>query len=141
MVFGAAEIGIAGCLFLGLFQTATYGAALALHVVTVLESWRQLLDPCGDPANHLFIASVPVLAALMLRRITPRSPTPLRVFQDVLIGDRASPMPRLYRKFRGPMNLPAELSLQKVRTLFQDDALTAGRMRWGACRARSTILA
>jgi putative oxidoreductase len=64
-VFGAVEIVIAGCLFLGLYRTAAYGAALALHAITMLVSWRQLLDPWGDPANHLFIASVPVLGAFI----------------------------------------------------------------------------
>lgn len=64
-VFGAVEITIAGCLFLGLFRTTAYGTALALHAVSVLVSWRQLLDPWGDVANHLFIASVPVLGALI----------------------------------------------------------------------------
>jgi putative oxidoreductase len=63
--FGAAEIAIAACLFLGLFRTAAYGAALALHAVTVLVSWRELFNPWGDPVNHLFIASVPVLGALI----------------------------------------------------------------------------
>jgi uncharacterized membrane protein YphA (DoxX/SURF4 family) len=64
-VFGAIEIAIAGCLFLGVLRTAAYGAALALHAVSVLVSWRQLLDPWGDAANHLFIASVPVLGGLI----------------------------------------------------------------------------
>jgi putative oxidoreductase len=64
-LFGAAEIAIAGCLFLGLFRTVAYGAALALHMISVLVSWRQLLDPWGDPANHLFIAGIPVLGALI----------------------------------------------------------------------------
>lgn len=64
-VFGAVEIAIAGCLFLGLLRTVAYGAALALHAVSVLVSWRQLLDPWGDAANHLFIAGVPVLGALI----------------------------------------------------------------------------
>jgi putative oxidoreductase len=64
-VFGAAEVAIAVCLFLGLFRTAAYGAALALHAVSVLVSWRQLLHPWGDPANHLFIAGVPVLGAMI----------------------------------------------------------------------------
>jgi heme O synthase-like polyprenyltransferase len=63
--FGAAEIVIAVCLFLGLYRTISYGAALALHAVTVAVSWRPLLDPWGDPVNHLFIASVPVLGALI----------------------------------------------------------------------------
>jgi putative oxidoreductase len=64
-VFGAVEVAIAGCLFLGLFRTVAYGAALALHAVSVLVSWRQLLDPWGDAMNHLFIAGVPVLGALI----------------------------------------------------------------------------
>jgi putative oxidoreductase len=64
-VFGAAEIAIAVCLFLGLWRTVAYGAALALHAVTVLVSWRPLLQPWADPVNHLFIASVPVLGALV----------------------------------------------------------------------------
>jgi putative oxidoreductase len=63
-LFGAIEIAIAACLFLGLYRTVAYGAALALHAVTVVVSWRQLLDPWGDPVSHLFIASVPVLGAL-----------------------------------------------------------------------------
>jgi uncharacterized membrane protein YphA (DoxX/SURF4 family) len=64
-LFGAVEIAIAICLFLGLFRTVAYGAALALHAVTVAVTWRQLLDPWGDPANHLFVAGVPVLGALI----------------------------------------------------------------------------
>ena len=64
-VFGAAEVAIALCLLLGLFRTVAYGAALALHAVTVLVSWRQLIQPWADPINHLFIASVPVLGALV----------------------------------------------------------------------------
>jgi putative oxidoreductase len=64
-VFGAVEIAIALCLFLGLLRTVAYGAALVLHAITVLVSWRQLLQPWADPVNHLFIASVPVLGALI----------------------------------------------------------------------------
>jgi uncharacterized membrane protein YphA (DoxX/SURF4 family) len=64
-VFGAIEIAIAGCLFLGVLRTAAYGAALALHAVSVLVTWRQLLNPWGDAMNHLFIASVPVLGGLL----------------------------------------------------------------------------
>jgi putative oxidoreductase len=64
-LFGAAEIAIAACLFLGAFRTVAYGAALALHAVTLLVTWRQLLDPWGDPINHLFIAGVPVLGAFI----------------------------------------------------------------------------
>jgi putative oxidoreductase len=64
-VFGAAEIAIAICLFLGLWRTVTYGAATLLHAVTVAVSWRQLINPWADPVSHLFIASVPVLGAFV----------------------------------------------------------------------------
>lgn len=63
--FGALEIAIALCMILGQFRTATYGAALFLHAVTVLVTWRQLIDPWGDPINHLFTAGVPVLGGFL----------------------------------------------------------------------------
>ncbi len=75
-LFGAVEIVIALCLFLAVYRTAAYGAALVLHAVSVLATWRQLLDPWADPVNHLFIAGVPVLgafAALFLLRHWDRS--------------------------------------------------------------------
>ena len=64
-VFGAVELAIAACLFLGVLRTWAYGAALVLHAVSVIVSWRQLLDPWSNPANHLFIAGVPVLGVLI----------------------------------------------------------------------------
>jgi putative oxidoreductase len=64
-LFGAIEIALAVCLFLGLYRTVTYGMALVLHTVTVLVTWRQLLDPWGDPVNHLFIAGVPILGGFI----------------------------------------------------------------------------
>jgi putative oxidoreductase len=63
--FGAAEIAIALCMILGQFRTFIYGAALILHAVTVLVTWRQLIDPWGDPINHLFTAGVPVLGGFL----------------------------------------------------------------------------
>ena len=39
--FGAAEIAIALCMILGQFRTVIYGAALILHAVTVLVTWRR----------------------------------------------------------------------------------------------------
>jgi putative oxidoreductase len=64
-VFGVIEIAIAACLVLGIFRTPAYGAALILHAVTVVVTWRRLASPWADPANHLFIASVPVLGAFL----------------------------------------------------------------------------
>ena len=64
-VFGAGEIAIAACLFLGVFRTVAYGAAVVLHAVSMAVIWRQLVDPWGDPVNHLFIAGIPVLGAMI----------------------------------------------------------------------------
>jgi uncharacterized membrane protein YphA (DoxX/SURF4 family) len=64
-LFGIIEIAIAVCLCLGIFRTIAYGAAMALHAITVLVTWRQLLNPWADPVNHLFIAGVPVLGAFI----------------------------------------------------------------------------
>jgi putative oxidoreductase len=64
-LFGTVEIAIALCLFLGVFRFVAYGAAMILHAVSVLVSWRQLIAPWADPANHLFIAGVPVLGAFV----------------------------------------------------------------------------
>ncbi|TWT01654.1 DoxX family membrane protein [Reyranella sp. CPCC 100927] len=64
-VFGVAEIAIALCLFLGLFRTIAYGAAVALHTLSVVVSWRQLINPWADDFSHLFIAGVPVLGAMI----------------------------------------------------------------------------
>lgn len=70
--FGVVELVIALCLFLGIYRTPAYGAAMALHAVSVVVSWRQLIDPWADPASHLFIAGLPVLggfiALFLLRR-------------------------------------------------------------------------
>lgn len=63
--FGIAEIAIAACLILGLCRTLSYGAAMGLHAVTTIVSWRQLIDPWGGDANHLFVAGVPVLGAFI----------------------------------------------------------------------------
>jgi putative oxidoreductase len=83
--FGLAEIAIAFCILLGAYRTIAYGAAMVLHAVSVLVSWRQILHPWADPANHLFIAGLPVLGgfvALFLLRHWDRG---------ALDGSRRSP--------------------------------------------------
>ena len=75
-LFGVVEIAIALCMILGVLRTVSYGAALLLHTITVLVTWRQLIDPWGDPINHLFTAGIPVLGgflALFLLRHWDRS--------------------------------------------------------------------
>src|SRR5262245_51318357 len=64
-LFGAIEIAIAICVFLGVWRTVSYGAATLLHAASVVVSWRQLINPWSDPVSHLFIASVPVLGGFV----------------------------------------------------------------------------
>lgn len=64
-VFGVVEVAIAICVLFGLFRTVAYGAGVLLHAVSVVVSWRQLIDPWGEPTNHLFVAGLPVLGAFV----------------------------------------------------------------------------
>ena len=70
---GIAELILSLALLLGMYRTISYALALLVHTVTVLVSWRQLLDPYGlaKVGNHLWIATWPTwggFAALFLMR-------------------------------------------------------------------------
>lgn len=62
-VVGGAEALLSLALLAGLWRTWSYGAALAIHAISTLSTWQQLLSPFGQ--NHLFIAAIPVLAAFI----------------------------------------------------------------------------
>lgn len=66
---GALESALAVAITVGLWRRVSYGLGLILHAVSVLSSWRQLLDPwglrSGGSPNHLFLAGVPVLAGFV----------------------------------------------------------------------------
>jgi putative oxidoreductase len=64
-VFGAVEIVLAVCYVLGLLPAITYVLGAALHAITVVVSWKALINPWGDPVSHLFVASIPVLGAFI----------------------------------------------------------------------------
>ena len=67
---GALEAALSLALLAGLWKTWTYGAALVLHTISTLSTWKQLAAPFGE--NHLFLAAIPVLAGFatlfLLRR-------------------------------------------------------------------------
>lgn len=72
-MLGVAELILSLALILGFYRTISYGLALLVHTVTVLVSWRQLLDPYGlaKVGNHLWISAWPTwgaFAALFLMR-------------------------------------------------------------------------
>lgn len=66
---GALESVLAVAIVVGLWRRVTYGLGLLVHSVSVLSSWRQLIDPwglrSGGSPNHLFLAGVPVLAGFV----------------------------------------------------------------------------
>jgi poly(3-hydroxybutyrate) depolymerase len=72
------------------------------------------------------------LALYLLRRLRPRTPTPLHVFQDSLVGDGAdaSAQRPFYDTFLSAMDVPAELYLETMRTLFCENAAARGTMTW-----------
>lgn len=51
----------------GYRKTLTYGAFLVMHTMSVLVTWRELLQPFEPGThNHVFLTAVPVLAGLWL---------------------------------------------------------------------------
>jgi len=64
-VFGAVELALTIGLLLGVAKAITYGALIVIHGISVLVSWKQLSQPWAAVPNHLFIASIPVLGALI----------------------------------------------------------------------------
>lgn len=62
-IVGVAEAALAVGILAGVWKTVTYGLGLAIHAVSTLASYDQLLHPFGE--NHLFIAAIPVLAGFV----------------------------------------------------------------------------
>lgn len=60
---GALEIVLSLAILAGLWKTLSYGLGLALHAISTLATYRELLAPFGD--NHLFLAAIPALAAFV----------------------------------------------------------------------------
>ncbi len=70
---GALEAALSLALLAGLWRTWTYGAALALHSISTLSTWKQLASPFGE--NHLFLAAIPVLAGFVTLFLLRREDT------------------------------------------------------------------
>lgn len=57
---GVLEIALALAILAGVWRTWSYGLGFALHLVSTLATFRELLMPFGD--NHMYLAALPVLA-------------------------------------------------------------------------------
>lgn len=68
-LIGLLEATLAIAIGLGFWRRVSYGLGTIVHGISVLSTWRQLLDPwglrSGGPPNHLFLAGVPVVAAFI----------------------------------------------------------------------------
>ncbi|MBI4180048.1 DoxX family membrane protein [bacterium] len=73
VVVGVLECLLSLAIMAGLWKTWTYGLGLALHAVSTISTYEQLLSPFGK--NHLFIAALPVLAAFVTLFILRESDT------------------------------------------------------------------
>ena len=63
-LIGALQLGAVILFALGLFKTWTYGFFLVIHGLGTLATWQTLINPY-EGGNHLFIAAIPVLGALV----------------------------------------------------------------------------
>lgn len=67
IAIGVAQTVVVLAFMAGLLKTWTYGAVLAMHTVSVVSTWKQLLTPYSEESPAiLFWAAVPLLAALVL---------------------------------------------------------------------------
>jgi uncharacterized membrane protein YphA (DoxX/SURF4 family) len=68
-IIGGLEAVLSVAILVGLWRRWSYGLGLGLHTISVVATWKQLLDPWGlylnERPQHLFLAGVPVLAAFV----------------------------------------------------------------------------
>ena len=65
LIYGAGllEIALSLAILAGFWKTLSYGLGLALHAVSMLVTYRELLSPFGE--NHLYLAAIPVFAGFV----------------------------------------------------------------------------
>jgi hypothetical protein len=89
---GTLEAALSLVFLAGLWKTWSYGAALALHAISTLSTWKQLLSPFGE--NHLFIAAIPVLAGFVALFLLRREDTLLSAEGSGSAGRTTRPHPK-----------------------------------------------
>ncbi len=61
---GALQIAVVACFFFGILKFWSYGFLMLIHALSTLSTYERLLNPY-DAHNHLFIAAIPALGALI----------------------------------------------------------------------------
>jgi putative oxidoreductase len=92
MLIGAAELALSIALLFGLYRQISYGLALLIHTVTVIVSWRQLLDPWGlaKVGTHIWISTIPTWGGFVCLYLARRHDA---FSLDVWRGDRPEKHP------------------------------------------------
>lgn len=72
-IIGVAEGLLSLAIIAGFLRTYSYGLGLALHAISTLATYQQLLHPFGQ--HHLFIAALPVLAGFVTLFLLRRQDT------------------------------------------------------------------
>jgi putative oxidoreductase len=72
-IIGVAEGLLSLAIIAGFLRTYSYGLGLALHAISTLSTYQQLLHPFGE--HHLFIAALPVLAGFVTLFLLRRQDT------------------------------------------------------------------
>lgn len=61
---GALQVAAVACFFFGVLKFWSYGFLMVIHGLGTLTTYERLLNPY-EGHNHLFIAAIPVLGALI----------------------------------------------------------------------------
>ena len=61
---GALQLAVLACFFFGILKFWSYGFFMVIHGLGTLSTWERILNPY-EGHNHLFIAAIPTLGALI----------------------------------------------------------------------------
>lgn len=69
-IIGTLETILSIAIIVGFMRTWSYGLGLAINTISVLSTWKRLIDPWGlifeTGNNHLFLAGVPLVAGFIV---------------------------------------------------------------------------
>ena len=63
-VIGVVQFAVIACFFFGILKFWSYGFLMVIHLLGTLTTYERLLNPY-EGHNHLFIAAIPTLGALI----------------------------------------------------------------------------
>lgn len=61
---GALQLAVVACFLFGILKFWSYGFLMVIHALSTLSTYERLFNPY-EGSNHLFIAAIPTLGALI----------------------------------------------------------------------------